>query len=412
MRLFKKKKVKLEELFEIRKNMDDSIVNWDNANLDEIFGEIEETEEMTVKDDFLLLTDAEGRRKYVENYCEKIVSCSQQIEDNKIELHSIEEYLYDVRKIKDLPQREKDNLIAMAKRVIVLKGDRETYRKRPSRLNDRQFQVLFNNEENMPKIIKSMEIDEERANRIKNDMHHLEGEKGALRYEIQDLERRKEHIKQAAKLTASSFIILTVLFIMAMFNMDIDVGFMPYYIIIIAGGIGVFLLLINQKTEYVLKLSKMKLNRVITVLNKIKIQYVNVKARLDYESEKYATHNSTELGSQWRIYQKYRKEQQVYQKTSESLYSAENELAMELKKIDLHDDSVWNSQLESIISNTELNEMYMDLERRYQKIKSVIDHNTEIVDISKKRIKELIDSYKEYAQEIIDVVDAYEKKGE
>lgn len=104
-----------------------------------------------------------------------------------------------------------------------------------------------------------------------------------------------------------------------------------------------------NKTVYELKLAEARLNKAITLLNKVKIKYVNVVSRLEYAYEKHSVKSAYQLNKLWSVYLKLQKEHEVYNKASNRLIEAEESLVALLKQMDIRDSNVWVSQAYAIV---------------------------------------------------------------
>ncbi|MDE6232942.1 MAG: hypothetical protein K2M60_06305, partial [Lachnospiraceae bacterium] len=164
----------------------------------------------------------------------------------------------------------------------------------------------------------------------------------------------------------------------------------------------------HQHTVREMKYVEARLNKAITLLNKIKLKYVNVASRLEYMYEKHGVKSSIQLSKVWNIYLQEKKKRQVYQKTSDKLLDAEEKLVSILDGLGVKDSEVWISQADAIIDKSEMERLRQKIDKRHDKIKSTMDYNMDVMEKSKASIKELIDNNKKYAREIMMVVDSYD----
>ena len=174
-----------------------------------------------------------------------------------------------------------------------------------------------------------------------------------------------------------------------------------------AGG-AAFIVVYNQKQERDKKIAELKLNKAIGLINKYKLKYVNVKARLDYEYETIGVKSSYALNELWRQYTVIKKEREAIMKASDELYKSMEGLIKALDGLNLYDSAVWTSQVEALIDNREMTEVRHALNIRRQKLRESIDFNTKTVEKNKERISEIVKKNPEVAKEVIEIIERYE----
>ena len=141
---------------------------------------------------------------YFQTMEEQMGEAFGQFKEAKAEYAAVTSYLTDIQKIDRMSEEEKAIAVDAAKRIIVCTREREHLRGRVIRLSKDQYQMAEQYEEEMPAIIKNLKSNEEMLVMVKNDMRLLEGEKGRLRYEREDLTKTQKSFKN---------IITTVLFL-------------------------------------------------------------------------------------------------------------------------------------------------------------------------------------------------------
>lgn len=190
-------------------------------------------------------------------------------------------------------------------------------------------------------------------------------------------------------------------------NTGNDIDMMIYAIVAAAAVLVALIFGLHRKTLYDIRYTELKINRAITMLNKVKIKYVNVASRLEYEYEKYGVKSSVQLSRFWNQYLQENKRREVYKRTSEKLIDAEEDLVRELSKYNVKDPDIWIQQAYMLIDPAELDGLLHKLEKRRQKVKVTMDYNLDVIDKSKYAIQEFIDRNRKYAREIMNVIDSY-----
>jgi len=177
-------------------------------------------------------------------------------------------------------------------------------------------------------------------------------------------------------------------------------------IIAAAFVIGVFI--INRSLMYKLKVIEVQLNKLIGISNKIKLKYVNVRVKLDYEYNIYQVENAYELSKRYKAYLKSQKEREAFARAADTMYQSMNAYSEILKKVNLHDHAVWNSQISAIINPNEMMDIKTMLEERKERLKHTIEYNGEVIENTKNKIKKITMQDKAHAKEILEIISRYE----
>ncbi len=355
----------------------------------------------------LLAKSPEQRKQFVENNCEKIVEATKKIEETKKEYQLVNNYLTDIQTIEDLPDSNSDKIVSLAQKIMVLDKDRRDFGNSMSKMSDRQFNCLRDYGDDIKNVLKDLEQDEHYCQTVKNDMHHLQGEKSALLQERRDMKDRIHMVRGVSKIAVFAYAALIIMCIVIKFNTEVNV--LPYLYGILGLALVTIMILFTMYNGALrnIKLTELKLNKAIGLLNKTKLKYVNVQSRIDYMYEKFGIHSAYELNAMWGKYLQMCKEREVYRKASDKLIEAEEDLLEELKKYNVQDTEVWLQQVNALIDKKEMKKIKSSLCNRRQKLKASIEFNTSVVDKSTQAIKDMVSQDKEHAKEIMNIVDKY-----
>ena len=105
---------------------------------------------------------------------------------------------------------------------------------------------------------------------------------------------------------------------------------------------------------------------------------------------------------------KEREERYRYQRASDDLEFYNEQLVKQLREFGIQDANVWPSQVNAIVDSKEMVEIRHRLIRRRQKIRKQLDYNQKIMEDAKSEINNLVNKHKEYAKEILDIVNSVE----
>ena len=277
-----------------------------------------------------------------------------------------------------------------------------------TKISEKKYAYVEAHENEMSDIIKNMYDDEQYLQSLKTDMHHIEGEKIALKYEKKRATKQLYKIRNTVRLLATLLIITIVMFFVLQLAFGLDM-LIPSLLLMAVGAVGAATIVVyNQNQEKELRTSEIKLNKAIGLINKYKLKYVNVKSRLDYQYETQGVKSSYELNQLWRLYLVIKKEREAILRASDELYKSMEGLIQTLEKLKLYDSSVWTSQVEALIDHKEMTEVRHALNIRRQKLRTSMDFNIKTVDKNKQIISEIVKGNPEVAKEIIEIIERYE----
>ena len=183
---------------------------------------------------------------------------------------------------------------------------------------------------------------------------------------------------------------------------------LPYLLTVaLAGMSGLFIFLEGRKNAYNLKLAQIKLNKAITLLNTVKIKYVNSTNCIDYSCKKYNVNSALELRFQWEQYCKAKKMQLELARNTERMNEFNIKLMDQLKKYEVSDLDIWTYQAAALIDNKEMVEIRHRLNLRRQKIRERIEYNTGIKEKGFAQLTNLVEKIPEAKQEVANVLEEY-----
>lgn len=369
-----------------------------NSTAESIFGtEIMNTETL------------EEKKQAIENCCDRIVNAKARTSELKLEYQMVKSYLNDIQKIENLPEPQHKDVVEYAKRVVVLDKDRKDFGKSMSKLSERQYRYMRDNEKEVSVIIKKMAEDEKYCESVKNDMRYLESEKTGLKIEIKEQKRIIKSLTGISKFAMWSFIFLMSVLLVMGYGYDKNVTAAIYLLITVGVIFTTVVFCIRNKADYEIKLAKIRINRTIGILNKIKIKYVNIAGKLSYSYEKYGVKSSTHLSKVWAEYMTLKKEREVFNKASARLVEAENELLEMLRKANVKDTNIWLSQAYALFSESDMEEIKEHLSKRYSKLKSSLEYNDNVITDAREEIKRIVLSNSEYAGDLMKILEAYDE---
>lgn len=374
-----------------------SVENWDWDSL--------------VKDRNLLkMKDPYERQKFIRGCVEQMRSASDELDQVSEEYNMVTAYLKDIEEIEALPEEEARTVRESAKKIQLYENATREYREKKGRLTENQFLQMEKYENVMPKPYKDMKAAEDYHSLVKSDLSKLEGEKHAYQYRKAELHQDISNVKGMVVICSMALALCLVMLLILQygFEMDTQLG----YIISIAVGALVLTILYVKYLDYVKQLERTEkgINKIILLKNTVNIRYVNNVNLLDYLYLKYQVNSGKELLAMWEKYQQEKEERSRDIENREELSYHKKALITTLKRFQLHDPEIWIHQTAALLNPKEMVEIRHDLVDRRQKLRVQMEYNKRLATEAQKEIRNTINEYPQYTQEILDMVERYEKE--
>ena len=350
------------------------------------------------------------KKSSVEHICEQMVICENRIESAKKEYEAVNGYLNDILAIENMEEPIKGNVEYYARRIITLREDKKSLKQHSTKIAESKYIYMQHHEDEIQEILKEMYDDEQESQRLKTDMHHIEGEKRGLMQEKKDAVDKLNTLRTLAKVGAITAAVLLFALVWVQLNSNKDYIMWIYMVVILTLVGGTILVANHQETVGFLRLTERKLNKAIGLMNKYKLLYVNVQSRIEYKYEAHGVKSSHELNDLWRLYINAKKEHEAFHLNSDNTFKSVEGLIMELDKLNLYDSSVWPSQVDAIVDGREMNQIRHTLNVRRQKLKQSISFNTTTLETCKMRIESLIEKNPVIAKDILAILERYESQ--
>lgn len=349
--------------------------------------------------------------KYVKEQCDIMEEASNYIENAKAEYESVSDYFNDIQIIEEAPEDIREQIRMSAEMVDNLAVDRRIFKSTENKLSNNAYRRMEMYENELPKGIKFLRRQEEYYEAVSRDMRMLDGERMSHRIESKELVRRQLKIRKysIAAIVFLGFIFVLFLIMSAASPENDNLG-MFITVSILAGVMALGLLAMLKTTERKVYVTEVKLNKATSMLNKMKIKYVNAANVLDYEYNKYGVKSSYELEKKYQMYVEMKMEQQKLMEMTSNLNSAEVQLQERLKKLGLYDPHIWIGQARALYNPKEMVEVRHSLTVRRQKLRNQIEYNEGRIQEAKENIKGITKSNPEYTNEALKVIEMYEKK--
>lgn len=357
------------------------------------------------------MNDVEQEEKAEEaeltHHLSQIVDSTYEMEDLKREYEMVTFYFSDIQKIEQMEPDRFRKLEDDARRIQMLEDNRKEFQSAPKRISTERYKRFMRQEEEISGAILRLKELEEMRGKIKRDLEYLEGEKGALQYEEEQLQEKQDTLRNVATVVGILAILTVVISLVLTLQFDIDMTVVGAVVAILALVIEFFLFLSHNQTGNDRNLCYQKHNRAIQLQNKVKIKWLNNTNNLDFLYAKYEVNSRRELEYEWEQYQLTVEEEERYQRNSGDLRVYQQELLASLRQAGLEDPEIWLKQIPALLDKREMVEVKHALNVRRQKLRERMQQNEESKQNSLICVKSILTEHPELKEQAREVLISY-----
>ena len=351
--------------------------------------------------------ERKGTQDDVAYKCDQIVEASYQMEDLRSEYDMGTSYFADIQMIEELPQNVRKQVTDIAKKIAFLESETSQFVHMDDRISDENFRMIQGMEKDLTTIFGQLKELEDMDMVIRRDMTNLEGEKNAQEYIQESIEQRQHSLKNFIIIfgTISVLVVLTlvVIGIMTKNNLVIPV----LLIMLIIAGMAAFSVIIYRRLSYEFKMAEKRENRAISLMNKVKIKYVNNTSTLEYLYAKYHVNSLRELEYLHDQYLIMVDEVRKYQQTTGDLREHTDALSKLLYAHGIKDPDIWTKQSLALIDPREMVEVKHSLNVRRQKLREQLAYNEQLRLDGLKDIREMLKTNPELREKVRREMEVY-----
>jgi hypothetical protein len=310
--------------------------------------------------------------------CDQVVDATYQIEDLRVEYEMVTSYFEDIQLIEDLPENDKKEIVDTAKKIAFLESETSEFLHSDDRISDENFRMIQGLEKNLTEIFGQLNELEDMDMKIKRDLKHLEAEKNSQEYLQDSIDDRQLKLRNFI-LCFGLVAVLAVLTLAVVGIVTENSLILPILLILlVVVGAAATSIVLYKRLSYEFKLSEMKENRAINLMNKVKIKYVNNTSTLEYLYAKYNIKSLRELEYLYDQYLIMVDEVRKYQKSSGDLRLYCDQLSKLLFSHGVKDPDIWTKQSLALVDSREMVEVKHSLNQRRQKLREQIAYNEEL----------------------------------
>lgn len=346
--------------------------------------------------------------QYVRTQCEQITDSTKYISELKTEHQIVNNYISDVQIIENQDEISRRSLRSAAAEIIKVKSQREDIRTSAPLLSQSRYSMFEKYDKDFPDALTNFINDEKYCQKVKHDMRVLEAEKLSIQEDMKDFDSRRVNVRNVSIISLIGIIAVFMIFIVSG-QLNKDDGMILFMVVLFLAAFFVLLVcLLMRNTTYKIKYSEKKLSRAITLLNKVKIKYVNIVNSVDYQKEKYKVQNSLELSKEYEAYLVEKRKAEKYRNSAVELNEAIDNFNDKLSRLNLYDAAIWEKQIEALTDEKIMKEIRQTLNSRRQKLREQIDYNMERIEEAKNGIFRLAKKNPELTDEITGIMDSYD----
>lgn len=314
-------------------------------------------------------------RHQVVSYCEQMLDISREVEDARVEYQLVTSYLNDIQTIEEMPEGTRKLVTDTATNIINLTRTKDAFMKTDRKITDSQFAQMQQEEMEIPNVVKRFEANEAYLDTINKDLHYLEGEKVEWDIVRQECVRAQRLLRRFSFVLFFLFIscVIALLVVAVVLRMDMKLELLIVFFV--AALMGTYTLFKFQDCTKEIHRCDVNRNYAVTLENRVKIRYINVKNAVDYTCEKYHVSNAKELVYIYEKYQEVVKEQERLRQMNEDMAYYESHLVELLRKNNVKDADSWIGNANALVDNKEMVEVKHNLFLRRKKLRTRIEYN-------------------------------------
>lgn len=369
----------------------------------------EEWDQVVFARDGVDFTDEEQRSRYIAGCLEQIAEAQREIDLLTGEYNLVTSYLMDTEELEALPDAEKEKIESFAMRLQTVERERRRYNSKKDRMRDSEFHRMRCQEEEIAEGIEKLREAEEYAALVKQDLRRLDGERHAYAFRRNELLVIQANMRGLAVIFLAALVVCVLLLAILQFGFGMETRF-GYFLSVVAAGIAITVVFVkNLDAGKEIERIDMAVNKLIQLQNKVKIRYVNNRNLLDYLYMKYDAESAEKLAKRWKIYQQEKEERKEYAEAEAKADYYGQELTKLLANYRVRNPRRFLERSGALIDRREMVEMRHELILRRQALRKQLDYNTQIGESARSEVKDVAEQYPQYAGEILEMVDKFEK---
>lgn len=349
----------------------------------------------------------EDQKRFVKECCQAIREADYQIAGIREEYQEVTNSLMDIQKIDRVAGEERKALLNAAKNIVKLTKERNQYKNRNLTISDAVIRRFEPYENELVDEIRKMYDAEAYQKALDGDLDKLHEEKQKLRREKQEIIEKQNSLKGMAKVLIVLILSLFVLFLTIYYALQVDMT-MPYLGTILLAAVSSTVIFVeSNRNRRDMTLSERKLDKAVSLLNRVKIKCVNNRNLMDYNRQKFGVADAAEFEHYWNEYVRAKEYERKFRENTEQLNFYCDELVDILKAQEVLDCDVWIGQVLAIVDSREMVEIRHKLNAQRQILRDRIEYNENAKKDFVESIDEVLRENPENKEELLKIVESY-----
>lgn len=350
------------------------------------------------------------QKRYVTECCQAVQEADRQIAQIRREYQGVTDSLLDIQKIDRASGEDKKQIRDAARNIIKLTQERNQYKNRNLTISDVVMRRFEPYENELVDEIKKMYATESYQKAIEGDIDKLHEEKKKLRKEQQEIIEKQNALKGMAKVLIVLILSLFVLFVVIYYALEVDMT-LPYLGTVLLAAVSAGVLFVeSNRNRKEMAMADRKMEKAISLLNRVKIKCVNNLNVLDYAKKKFGVSGAAEFEKLWNEYVRAREYEKKFRENTEQLNYYCDSLLDGLKRQKVMEREIWIGQALALIDEREMVEIRHKLNSQRQILREQIEYNEGIKEEFVHNIEEVIAQNPENKEELLKIVKSYSQE--
>ena len=352
----------------------------------------------------------EERKNYITSCLEQMADAEKEISILTGEYSLVTAYLTDMEEVEALPEEPLGQIRATATVIKRLEQESQEFISSKSRLSDVDYAHIRSMEQDVEEGICKIKEAENFQKIVKQDMRRLEAEKQAYRYRKNELYGFLSNYRGMVSVILITMIVSIVMLLVMQFVFKLQT--VIAYFVLIPVAVILLVLFFVRFLDARKELEKVERaqNRLIQLQNKVKIRYVNNTNLLNYYYLKFNVESAAKLEDLWERYEDEKEKRLHFAEVEDRLDSNREKLRSVLVRFRVKYPDRLLANPDALIDAKEMVESRHEMILRRQALRKQMDYNRDLIGAAATEIKEVVNQYPRYENEILAMLNEEEKK--
>ncbi|MGN0386625.1 MAG: hypothetical protein ACI4EX_12185 [Lachnospiraceae bacterium] len=370
----------------------------------------DEEQQIVYRRENVNFNNPEERKNYITSCLEQMADAEKEISILTGEYSLVTAYLTDMEEVEALPEEPMGQIRATATVIKRLEQESQEFLSSKSRLSDVDYAHIRSMEQDVEEGIRKIKEAENFQKIVKQDMRRLEAEKQAYRYRKNELYGFLSNYRGMVSVILITMIVSIVMLLVMQFVFKLQT--VIAYFVLIPVAVILLVLFFVRFLDARKELEKVERaqNRLIQLQNKVKIRYVNNTNLLNYYYLKFNVESAAKLEDLWERYEDEKEKRLHFAEVEDRLDSSREKLRSVLVRFRVKYPDRLLANPDALIDAKEMVESRHEMILRRQALRKQMDYNRDLIGAAATEIKEVVNQYPRYENEILAMLNEEEKK--